>query len=239
MFKKLLHPATPREAVRNIAVGAVSLIAGTWLVALLTQLKFFDDPKHQVAEVAHFFAWLMAQSWFVLLTGLVGGFAVGVWLDAYMVRRTGKLWWHHMQGFTIQDAGCLLAGVKRSEFEKSDRAKAIAHELRGYVNSGHVPLFLEIEFEKPFPDLSDPKARYEPPYDKKNVGLDAVVSKRFVENMARARNWDLPWPLPPAEDSSELKPLKRPSPPLRMPVPTKAKPMTLGDLARMGPKDAG
>jgi hypothetical protein len=221
MFTKFLHPKTLREAVRSGAIAAVGLVAGTWIIALLTQFKWFENPRHQVSEVAHFFAWLTVQGWFLLLTGLVLGFGAGAWLDAYLVRRTGKLWWHHIQAFTIRDSACLLAAIKRSEFEKSDRALAIANELRGYVNSGHVPLFLEMEFEKPFPDLSDPKARYEPPYDKKDVSFDAVIPKRCVEYMARGRSWPLPWSLPPVEEGDTFpRPLRRPKPVPHSSVPT-------------------
>lgn len=213
MLGKLLHPTTARETVRAIALGTFGLVAGTWFVALLTQLKLFDNPQGQLREVAHFFAWLMGQSWFVLISGMAAGFAAGVWLDAYFVRRTGKLWWLHMQCFSIRDAACLLAGVKRGDFEKSDRAIAIGNELRGYVNSGHAPLFLEIEFEKPPPDFSDPKTRYEPPYDKKNVDFDAVIAKRFIENIAWARKWSLPWPVPkPEPDDRFPRPIPRPQP---------------------------
>jgi hypothetical protein len=233
MLSNLSHPTTPREVVRNVTIGAVSLVAGTWLVALLTQLKFFDNPKHQLIEVAHFFAWLMAQGWFLLLSGLVVGFGAGVWLDAYLVRRTGKIWWQQVQAFTIRDAACFLAGVKRAEFERSDRAVAIANEMRGYINSGHVPLFLEIEFDKPLPDLADPKARYEPPYDKKSVGYDAVIPKRFIENLARARQWPIPWPLPPVEEGDTFpRPLKRPQPPPPPPR-TPGEPIGLGKLLEL------
>jgi hypothetical protein len=215
MFAKLLHPGTPREVVRNVAVGAAGLIAGTWLVALLTQLNWFNDPKHQVREVAQYFGWLTSQGWFLVLSGLAVGFALGVWMDAYLVRRNSKIWWQHLQAFSIKDAACLLSGIKRSEFEKSDRANALANELRGYVNSGHVPLFLEIEFERAPRDWSDPSTRYEPPYDKKDVGFDAVISKRFIQDIAIARKWPLPWSVPPNERGGEshIKPLARPTPP--------------------------
>lgn len=142
--------------------------------------------------------------------------AFGAWLDtavrAWDSRRERQNWWHKVQAFTIRDAACLLANIKRSEFEKSDRAAAIANELRGYVNSGHMPTFLEFEFEKPTPDFSDPKLRFEPPYDKKDVGFDAMISKTTVESIARGRKWSLPWPIPPKGDRDSHRPFPRPQP---------------------------
>jgi hypothetical protein len=241
MLGKLLHPTTPSEAVRSVAISLAGLVIGTWIVALLTQLNWFANPKHQVSEVTHFFAWLMAQWWFLLLSGLALGFAAGAWLDAYFVRRSGKLWWRSVQAFSIRDAGCLLAGVKLKEFEKSERAISVANELRGYVNSGHVPLFLEMDFERLPPDFSDPKARYEPPFEKKNVGYDAVISKQFIERIAWARNWELPWPIPkPDPEDRYGKPFKRPIPP---PPPDEEKSLSalankLGLLGNLGKKDS-
>lgn len=208
--KKLLHPTTPREFARSIVLGTAALVIGTWFIALLTQLKLFENPRGQVSEVTQFFAWLMRESWFQWLSFFAAGFGAGVWLDAYIARRTARRWWENVQGFSIRDAACLMADIKRGDFEKSDRANAIANELRGYVNSGQVPTFLEFEFEKPVPDFSDPKARYEPPYDKKNVGFDAVISKKIVEGMARGRNLSLPWPIPPKEENPH-RPFPRPS----------------------------
>lgn len=212
MVTKFLHPKSAREAARNIAIGAASLVAGTWFIAWLSQFKVFENPQGQVSAITEFLGWLITQSWFLWLSGIVAGFAVGVWVDAWLVRRSAKRWWHNVQAFSIRDAACLLASIKRSEFEKSDRAAAIASELRGYVNSGQVPTFLEFEFEKPLPDFSDPKAKYEPPYDKKDVGLDAVISKVTVEGIARGRQWPLPWPIPPRSEKDHHRPFPRPRP---------------------------
>jgi hypothetical protein len=143
---------------------------------------------------------------------------MGVWLDAYVARRTASRWWDKVQAFTISDAACLLSDVKRSDFQKSDRAVAIANELRGFINSGQVPLFLEMEYEKALPDFSDPNARYEPPYGKKDVGFDAVIARTVVEGIARGKKWPLPWPIPPKDENERgigghILPRPKPLPP--------------------------
>jgi hypothetical protein len=210
-----------RSGVRKWATRGFLTLAGAILLTVFGQ--FFVQVATDKGWYAH-----AGETWDRFVTPLFhfatsapvlafallfGGVVVGLWLDAYLVRRTAKLWWHHVHAFTIRDSACLLANIKRSEFEKSDRAVAIANELRGYVNSGQVPLFLEIEFERPPPDFADPKVRYEPPYERKDIGFDAVISKRTIEGMARGRKWPLPWSLPAVEEGDTFpRPLRRPKP---------------------------
>ena len=217
--------------------GAIILgVVAQWFIQVATDKGWYANAGHDWDQlVTPLLAFL--TSWPLLAIAILsGGVMIGLRLDAYLANRMARRWWENVQAFSIKDAACLLAGIKRSDFEKSDRACALANELRGYVNSGHVPLFLEIEFERAPRDWSDPNTRYEPPYDKKNVGFDAVISKRFVQDIARARKWQLPWPIPPKEDVTTERPLKRPA--ILAPVNALFVPRRHSGMFAAGAKDA-
>lgn len=120
----------------------------------------------------------------VLLTWLV-------WNDIRQWRtkhKNKKLWWGGLQSFTIRDFASVVAGVPPQSFDESDRAKAVAAEIRGYVNSGHMPLMLEArEPNLRLQDYGGPK------YVTKNVADNATVLRSDLEKLAIARKWKLPW----------------------------------------------
>lgn len=148
---------------------------------------------------------VISAPWFVALFLVAFGIALGVWIDSLTRSldrwRDRKRWWNKIHAFSIQDAGCLLAGVEPEKFAGSQSAKAIANEIRGYVESGHMPTFLELQSPKL---ISDPLTAYLPPYEKKSVDLATTIPKRSLEDLARGRGWDLPWPIPPKVDPKGL-----------------------------------
>jgi hypothetical protein len=103
--------------------------------------------------------------------------------------RRNEEWWVGVQSFSIRGFSCLATQVPERDFESSPRAIAIANEIRGIVNSGHMPLMLE---DAPWRQVGSPPG---PPYDRKNVTVDAVLSKKKLESLAQARGWPLPWPV--------------------------------------------
>lgn len=145
---------------------------------------------------------LVSSPSFLITFLVLAGIAIGVWLDtavrALDRRRSQKLWWSGLRSFTIKSFSCIVAGVHESEFENSLRAKAVATEIRGYVNSGHMPLMLEMR-RNPGAFEAVPSA----PYAAKDVSVDAVVLKSDLEGLARARDWELPWPIPPKRTTPE------------------------------------
>lgn len=103
--------------------------------------------------------------------------------------RGPKPWWTGLHSFTIQGFSCLVAGIPEDGFENSARARAVASEIVGYVNSGHMPLMLE-----PTNPGNVRHGDYDgPPYVPKKVDFDAVVLKGDLERLAIARGWKLPW----------------------------------------------
>ena len=189
--------SSTRSTMRRIAVGAalglLGIYASAFGTAWLQAKGWLDNPTAKTAAVTGFLGALVASPWFHWISGIVIGFAAGAWLDAYLIRRSAVRWWEKIQAFSIRDAACLLAGVEPQKFDGSQQAKAIAHEIKGYVDSGHMPTFLELQNPRM---LNDPALNYAPPYDKKAVDFSATVPKRSLEDLARGRGWDLPWPIP-------------------------------------------
>jgi hypothetical protein len=95
-----------------------------------------------------------------------------------------------------------MAGVDPKKFASSQSAIGIANELKGYVDSGHLPTFLEFENKKHV--TAETAYEYSPPYDKKQVTYDAVIPKSQVENVARARGFSLPWAIPPKKSVAKM-----------------------------------
>jgi hypothetical protein len=187
----LFHPKSLRDGLRRAATAAAGVVVGTWFAAYLSQFSAFKNPNVQVAAVMQFFIWLMAAPWFVALSGLIIGFTLGVWLDAYLVRRARRRWWEGLHTLTIKSFSCLVAGVPEGRFEASPRAAAVAAEILSYVNSGHMGLALEM----PLPGASE----FGPRYCVKTVGPEAIVFKKDLERLAPSRRWELPWPIEPSQ----------------------------------------
>lgn len=202
-FSKALLPRSARQTARTIALGALGLVAGTWLIALLTQLKLFDNPQGQLGAVKTFFEALTTETWFLLLTGGAVGLAAGVFVDSLLARRAARRWWDKLFAFSIRDGASLLAGIDPIRFEGNQRALGIANELKGYVDSGFVPLFLELS---PNQNALSPLKAHGPQYDKKQVDYGAVIPKGQIEDLARARGWPLPWPVPQKVDAAPVVP---------------------------------
>lgn len=213
-----------RNWVRRLAIAAVigifSIYATAFGTAWLQEQGALDRPSSKVAAAISALGALTTSPWFQSLSGIVFGFAAGVWLDAYLARRAARRWWEGLHTFTIKSFSSLVAGVSEAGFETSARAKAVAAEILSYVNSGHMPLAMEM---KRVPEqavrlqdlyLEGMKA----PYATKNVGPEAIVFKRDLEKLARPRNWNLPWPMPPKEKEAET------------PISAAPVPNSLGDL---------
>ncbi len=122
--------------------------------------------------------------------------AFGVGIAAYAdlvfkkleLRRGSKPWWAGLHSFTVKDFSCLVAETHPDNFEASARAKAIAGEIKGYINSGHMPLMLESRVQPlRLQDYGGPQ------YACKQVGDDAQVLRSDLERLAIARKWKLPW----------------------------------------------
>lgn len=144
----------------------------------------------------------------VMLLMIAAGIAVGMWLDtalrAWDRRRDAQQWWKGLHTFSVRSGACLIAGIPDTEFDKSARAKAIADEYRGYINAGHMPTVLEARLPVPVGRID-----YRPPYATKTIGYDAVILRRDLENLARARGWQLPWSIPPKPEkaAAEVQPV--------------------------------
>lgn len=163
-----------------------------------TALADYVAPTTGVSPVVA----LVSAPWFVALFLFVFGIGVGIGIDSLTRSvdrwRSGKQWWAGLHTFTVKSFSSLVADVPESEFEKSSRAKAIATEILIYVNSGHMPLALEVRNAEPsFLRLQDQSlAAIFPPYAIKSAGPEATVFKKDLEGLARARKWELPWPIP-------------------------------------------
>ena len=141
---------------------------------------------------------VVSAPWFLALFLLALGVALGIWIDSLTRSldrwRAGKRWWDGLHTFTVKSFSCLVADVPEAEFEISPRAKAVAAEILSYVNSGHMPVAMETKHRISSGRLQD---LYAPPYAVKNLGPEATIFKKELEGLARARKWDLPWPIPP------------------------------------------
>ncbi|WP_157123840.1 hypothetical protein [Allosphingosinicella indica] len=105
-------------------------------------------------------------------------------------------WWHGIQSFSIKRAACLVAGISEDAFHGSVRANAVADEIVHLVNEGHMPLAFE---EKPL--ALNVRLPGDPPtYPRKNVALNAAISKRTLDKIAHGRGWTLPWSVVESEE---------------------------------------
>lgn len=156
-------------------------------------------PENGPSPVAE----LVSTPWFLATFLVALGVAGGIWIDvatrAFDRRRSNKLWWLGLHTFSVRSFSCLVAGIQDADFENSSRAKAVANEILSYVNSGHIPLAMEMkEIREQSLRLQDRHLDdLKPPYSIKSVGPEAIVFKRDLEGLARVRQWNLPWPIPP------------------------------------------
>lgn len=191
------HHKPLRQFVQRIATGALSVVVGTWFAAWLGQLDAFKNPGGLVAALIEFLSWLITERWFIALSGAVFGFAAGVWLDAYMVRRARQRWWEGLHTLTVKSFSCLVAGIPEASYETSARATAVANEILSYINSGHTGVALEMPL---YP------AGIGPRYAPKSVGPEAIVFKKDLERLAPSRGWSLPWPIEPSQPAVVARP---------------------------------
>jgi hypothetical protein len=196
-----------RARIRRFVIKSIwtfaSFLFGIWFAALASQLAWFKDARGQASAVSAFLAWLMAQNWFVAVSCVILGLLFATWADRrFLLPR----WWEGLRSFSIRDAACLMAGVYPAKFESSPRAIGIANELKGLIDSGHMPIVLESRAKRASVEAGVPaviaayERVYDPPYDVKNVSYDAVILKSDIEKFARGRGHSLPWPNIPPED---------------------------------------
>jgi hypothetical protein len=100
-----------------------------------------------------------------------------------------------------------MAGIHPGRFDDSRRAIGIANDLKGLVDSGHMPKMLETRAQQPptIGGVAGVAAAYaslnEPPYGPKDVDYSAVILRGEIEKFARGRKLPLPWPNEPPEDA--------------------------------------
>ena len=148
-------------------------------------------PKQGPSPVVN----LISSPVFLIPALLLVGAALGMWVDLILRRFDARKWYLRHMSFSIRQFACLVADVPSSKFEHAPAAIAVADEIRGYVDSGHMPTFFE---QKSFSALrlaAEGKDYPGHPYALKTVSVDAVILKSELEKLARARDWPLPWPI--------------------------------------------
>jgi hypothetical protein len=161
------------------------------------------DGKLVVPPPSPAVIWMIAA--FLVMVGIFAGLWIDSALRAFDKRRAAKRWWEGLEAFSLTNCASLIEGIHPSEFDKSVRAKAVADDFRGLINSGHMPLHTEEPAPHNGPALTAPYAA--PRYALKAVGYDAVIARKTLESLSRTRGYELPWPIPPRKELPALPPL--------------------------------
>lgn len=86
--------ATLRRCAVGAALGLATFIVGTlatlWIAAYSEEHHWFAHPSDQLAAVMSFLAAVLGNAWFHWIGGAVFGFAVGVWLDAFLRKKAAN-----------------------------------------------------------------------------------------------------------------------------------------------------
>ena len=193
--------------------GVLLAVVGQFFIQVAQDKGWYKDAgKTWDAVVLNVFQAMTTPTIFYVAAVMIC-VATGMWIDTALsnfdARRARKEWFLRHKSFSIMQFSCLAAGITQSDFDKSSSARGFADEIKGYVDSGEMPIFLERKVDTPFSAASRGEVYNGPPYAPKNVSFDAVIGKEQLEKLARTRKWFLPWDLPPPEPKTETPQISR------------------------------
>lgn len=114
-----------------------------------------------------------------------------------------KPWWQGRVFFTLQEMGCLIAGITPGQFSNSERAQSVANEILLLARAGKTPLSA---YDNHPHIESYPKGEGAPviieiralpgtntEYHNGECDLNSTVTKRQIARLAQTNGWKLPW----------------------------------------------
>jgi hypothetical protein len=102
-----------------------------------------------------------------------------------------KAWWSGKERFTITEAASVLCGISPSRYERSERAKALARDILGGVQGGHIRVAGEAYTVQ---NIGLVIGSHPSRYPKKpEATYETLVGKNALEGLAKNRNLKLPW----------------------------------------------
>lgn len=135
-----------------------------------------------------------ADNWGIWIGAALLAAALVTWTAPWAARLVrDRKWWYGKVRFTIPEAACLLCGLRPSQFDMQERAKALANDILGGVRNGMIRIDGEAWVTNNIGLALGPNPSKYP--KKPDATLDTLIGKNTLEGFAKNRGFKLPWPL--------------------------------------------
>lgn len=120
-------------------------------------------------------------------------------IAAFITSLFRKAWWSGKERFSVTEAACVLCGIKPSNYERSERARALARDILGGVQGGHIRVAGEAFTAQ---NIGLVLGSHPSHYPKKpEATSDTLIGKNALEGFAKNRKLKLPWKMAIPVDS--------------------------------------